>query len=108
MATEFVFFKGKSKWARLVQPDLKYKCWSVVLYPDAETYNQIMDLKETKGDVQGILNVVKKDEDGYNITLKRPTERQYQGQVRGMQPPVILAADGKSLFTDNIGNGSDI
>lgn len=105
---DYVFLSGKAKWARLVQPDLKYKVWSVVLYLNTESYEKIMALKETKGETQGILNVIKKDEDGYYCTLKRPTERSYQGQLRGMNPPVVVSADGKTMFTENIGNGSDI
>lgn len=108
--TTYVFLQGKAKWAKLVTPDTKFGSqWSVQLYPNDESYQKILDLKENKGEVSGVLNVVKKDEDGYNISLKRQTQRLIKGKMVGFTPPVILEADGTSpLRNALIGNGSDI
>src|SRR3990167_7095580 len=106
---EWVYFQGKAKWARLINPDLKFNCWSMVLYPTPESYAQILELKETKNNVAGILNVIKKDEDGYNITLKRPVNKPMRGKVVAFSPPEVLEADGKTpLRNALIGNGSDV
>src|SRR5688572_107755 len=103
MPKTYEYLSGKLKWAnRLVQPDLTYKKWSVVLYPDAASMNKVMKLKEAPA----ILNEIKEDEDGKYITLSRPTSRQYQGVDRAFTPPLVINADG-TLCTVPIGNGSD-
>lgn len=103
MAKTYEYFKGKLKWAnRLVNPDTEYKKWSVVLYPDQESYSKIMKLKEAPA----IMNEIKKDDDGYYITLSRPTERDYTTGKRAFTPPVVVNADGTPC-TVPIGNGSD-
>lgn len=108
--TQHVYLKGKCKWARLVQPDIKYNVWSLVLYPDSESYSKLMELRERHGDTDGILNVIKKDDEGYNITLKRPVEKTYSGQRRGLNPPEVVEADGTTPCRNAsaIGNGSDV
>lgn len=103
MAKTYEYLSGKLKWAnKLIQPDLAYKKWSVVLYPDQASYNKIMLLKEPPA----ILNEIKKDEEGYYITLSRPTSRTYQGVERAFVPPLVTNADGTAC-TVPIGNGSD-
>lgn len=107
--TRSVYIQGKAKWAKLVTPDTKYNCWSVVVYPDEESMKILNDLKETKGETSGILNPIKKDEDGYNVTLKRPIQKLMGGKVTAFAPPIIVEADGTSLLRNAlIGNGSDI
>lgn len=107
----YYYFKGKAKWAnRLFLPDQQYKCWSVQVYPDQETYSKILELKSGKDGVQGILNVIKKDEDGYNIQLKRPTEKMFKGKLQGFVPPLVVNADNSPFNPQGpqIGNGSDV
>lgn len=110
MAKAFYYFKGKCKWAnKLFVPDQLYKCWSLLVYPDQESYDKVLELKAGKEGVQGILNVIKKDDEGYNITFKRPTEKLMKGKLMAFLPPVILQADGTPWNKDTaIGNGSDV
>jgi hypothetical protein len=113
MATKDVFLTGKCKWAKLTVPDAKFgdPKWSIVLYLNQPSYEQFMELKKAPG---GVKNVVKKDEDGYYVTLSRPTQRNYKGQIKAFIPPVVL--DGRTKLEDGsfpplteyIGNGSDV
>jgi hypothetical protein len=101
--TEFVFLRGKVKWCR---PDKvnEWGKWSTVLYPDAESLEKVRELQ-----AQGIKNVVRKDEDGYNVSFSRPMSREIKGKVIGMTPVDVFEADGKTpLRQANIGNGSDV
>jgi hypothetical protein len=102
---EYIYLQGKTKWFRHDHPD-QYGKWKHVLYfnPDTDTFKKITDLKEKKG----ILNVLKKDEDGYNMTFTRPTQKTYQGKVQGFAPPEIIDANGIPLRNVNVGNGSDV
>jgi len=103
------FLQGKCKWARLVAPDMKYSQWSIVLYPDTKSYEKLMELKTAKNGVDGILNVIKKDEDGYFVTFKRPTQKLIKGKVQGFAPPEVFEADAKTpLISALVGNGSDV
>lgn len=110
MAKVYYYFKGKVKWAnKLFTPDQKFKCYSLLLYPDQDSYAKIMDLKAGKDGTQGLLNVIKKDDEGYNITLKRPTEKLMKGRLQAFLPPVVLNADNSPFNQQTaIGNGSDV
>ena len=99
--TEHIFLQGKSKWTRVDHPD-QYGAYSTVLYPNAASMKKIYELKE-----RGLLNVIKKDEDGEYITFKRPTQKTINGKVRGFTPPECLDAQGNKLKAF-IGNGSDV
>lgn len=107
---EFIYLSGKGKWCnKLFVPDQMYKCWGCLLYPTEESYQKILDMKKGKEGVQGILNTIKKDEDGYSISLKRPTEKMFKGRMQGFTPPVVLNKDGSPFNPQNaIGNGSDL
>lgn len=108
-ATRNVYIQGKAKWAKLVTPDTKYNCWSVVVYPNEESMKILNELKAGKDDTSGILNPIKKDDDGYFITLKRPIQKLMAGKVTSFSPPIIVEADGENLLRNAlIGNGSDI
>jgi hypothetical protein len=63
-----------------------------------------MELKERKGEVEGILNEVKKDEDGYSVMFKRPMEK----WGTQLTPPQMMDKDGNPWKGELIGNGSDI
>lgn len=101
---EFVDFKGKALWVRAVVPD-KYGFWSLVLYPDTATLDKIRELQ-----AEGVKNVLKKDEEGYYIRIKRPVSKETRdGRTLSFTPPKCFEADGKTP-TDGtkIGNGSDL
>src|SRR5688572_7094049 len=99
--TEYILLQGKGKWIRPQSPD-KYGNWSMVLYPNPESYNKLLELKQ-----RGLKNEIKKDEDGYFTTLRRPQQKVYAGKVKGFAPPEIVGPDGLP-FHALIGNGSDV
>ena len=99
----YVYLKGKVKNCR---PHFvnKWNKYAAILYPCAESLEQIRDLQ-----AEGIKNQLKKDEDGYYLWINRPASKEYQGRVKGFAPPEVLEADGKTPLRDvNIGNGSDV
>lgn len=111
MPKEYIFLSGKAKWCnKLFIADQMYKCWSLLLYPNEASYSKVLELKKGKDGVQGILNVIKKDEEGYNISLKRPTEKLMRGKMNAFLPPVVLNADNTPFNPQGpaIGNGSDV
>jgi hypothetical protein len=98
MATKQVYLQGKSKWTRVVQPN-KFGDWSTDVYLTPESLDTFKTLK--------VKNVIKKDEDGYYVSLRRPQSRMYRGKVQAFAPPVVVDAKGLPM-TDPIGNGSDL
>lgn len=108
---EFKYLQGKCKWAKLVTPDTKFDPlgkWSIQLYLDAKSLDEVMALKTTTPNgVRGILNKVQKDDDGTYIVLSRPAQRAYKGVMRALSPPEVLDKDGK-ITNVRIGNGSDV
>lgn len=105
MATEYRYFQGKCKWARLQGPPDKYGHWSIVLYPNPTSLDEINALKEGP---EGIKNVLGKDEDGYFITFRRPQQKTFKGKVQGFAAPEVIKADNTPLKESLIGNGSDV
>lgn len=100
---ESLILKGKCKWAnRLFIPDIEYKKWSLVLYPDTDSLEKIRDLQ-----AEGMKNVLKKDEDGYHVAFSRPTEKVIRGKVVAFDPPTIVDFQ-EQPFAGPIGNGSDV
>jgi len=111
-ATQQIYLKGKGKWCqRLFIPDEKFDppAWKFDFYPDTDSYNIIMKLKNPEeANYQGLLNKIKKDDDGYYLQIKRPVHiNGRKGQVK-LAPPVILDAEGNPWNGDAIGNGSDL
>lgn len=103
MTKQFIYLQGKAKWAnRLVRPDDKFNRWSVVLYPDQESLEKVRELQ-----AEGVKNVIKKDEDGYNVTLSRPLQKIIRGKVIAFTPPKLVHPNKEPVVTA-IGNGSDI
>lgn len=107
MAVKYVFVSGKCKWLKAQAPN-KFGNWSHELHLDDKSLNIINDLKENKGEVEGIKNVLKKDDDGYFMTFNRPQQKMVRGKVVGFAAPELLDRDGKRLYDLLVGNGSDI
>lgn len=112
---EFVFLKGKVKWFRALNPD-DWGNWKTDFYPVPEALEKIRDMQTAQGGISGIKNTLKKDEDGYYITFRRPQSKMMKGKVVGFPPPVVMdgtappLADGTypPLPQDTlVGNGSD-
>lgn len=98
---ENVFLKGKIKWCKHIRPDTQYSKWSVVMYIAGEELDKVREWQAA-----GIKNSVKKDEDGWFITLSRKTSFTYKGREVGLEPPRVVDAKGVPIV-GNIGNGSD-
>src|SRR5579862_1301775 len=94
--------KGKISWHRLSQPDEEQK-WKVTLYPDAESLEKINAMK-----VEGLMNVLRKDEEGYNMTFSRYRQKTIRGKIVLFDAPVVLDKDGKPTDGIGIGHGSDV
>ena len=93
---------GVCKWFRHNAPN-QFNKWSHDLYLDPPSLEKMRSLQS-----EGVKNVIKKDDDGYYVTLSRPVSKEFRGTVKGFGPPVILDQDGLSLQTDNVGNGSAV
>lgn len=113
--SEFIFLKGKVKWFTHTRPD-DWGNWKTDFYPVPEALDVIRDLCTAQGGVNGIKNTLKKDEEGYYITFKRPQNKPMKGKLVAFTPPVVLdgtkppLADGTypPLASDvMVGNGSD-
>lgn len=109
--TEHIYLQGKVKWFRPIQPDMQYDppSWSQIFYPNEESLNKIRDLQ-----AEGVKNVLKKDEDGFFVRLKRPTYlkkiiNNSESKV-ALQPPEVVIESGGAIvpFKDMVGNGSDV
>src|SRR5882672_5174836 len=94
--------KGKISWHNLVHPDEEQK-WKCTLYPDAESLAKINGLKE-----EGLLNSLRKDEQGYNMTFTRYRQKTIKGKIILFEAPAVLDKDGKPTEGMGIGHGSDV
>lgn len=110
---DFRYWKGKVKWCRPHSVD-PWGNWKTEFYPDEASLNEIRELQTASGNISGIKTQLKKDDDGYYISLRRPQQKTYSGKVIGYKPPEVL--DGSMTLPDgsnpplrdvNIGNGSD-
>lgn len=102
MRTEYVKIKGKGKWVRVFQPN-KYGKWSLDLYPVGADLEIMKKLKD-----DGVRNHLKKDDDGYYMTLSRPLSKEIRGKLTPFSPPIVLDSNGAPMEPTPIGNGSDI
>lgn len=103
------YLTGKLSWVRAERPN-QWGDWSIQIHPDAPSLEKVRELA-----AEGVKNTIKKDEDGYYVTYKRPTSKTYNGKVMPFGPPVVL--DGSKPLegggyaplenTGAIGNGSD-
>lgn len=104
--TEWVYLQGKGSWIKTKGLNPWGK-WTCTIHPDPESLEKARELQAA-----GVKNVIKKDEDGYNVTYSRPFEKEFKdraGVTRkiGFTPVVVLDRDLQP-FDGLIGNGSDI
>ena len=99
MAAKRVYVEGKCKWARTQTPD-PWGNYKITLYPTPESLEKIREL--------GLKNTLKKDEEGYNVTFRRPTSKLMRGKITTFAPPIMLDIEGNPLYDVMIGNGSDV
>ena len=99
---------GKIKYARGLQTAKLFDTdeppkWTCVLYPDADSVDTIRNMQDN-----GLMNKLKKDDDGYHITLSRPEWKVYKGVRKEFSPPYCRMRDGAGVAPNNVGNGSDV
>lgn len=110
------FLQGKCKWLNNHQPD-KFSKWGVVLYPTEASLEVINKLKENRTGHKGIMNTLKKDDEGYYMTFAKKTEiKKKDGSIQRLTPPELF--DGTQKLPDGsypplknttlVGNGSDV
>jgi len=104
---EEVTLKGKIKWCKHIVPDTTFEPggkWSVVIYLEGKELDKARELQ-----AQGIKNTIKKDEDGWYMTVSRKASYEVRGKHIGRTPPeVFRVVDGmKETINRPVGNGSD-
>jgi hypothetical protein len=106
---DFYYLQGKTKWFRPDTPN-QWGKWEHVLYPDAKSLDIIRKLQEPTEALEGIKNILKKDDDGYFIRIGRKTKIEPRNGVAiPLRPPEVYDKDGKTPLRDvYVGNGSDI
>lgn len=100
----FEYVQGKASWVRIVKPDLTYNCWSITIHPTPDSLDKIRDWQ-----AEGLKNMLKKDEDGYNVKFRCDvSKRRKDGSVWTFLQPEAVDKDGKPMDGSIIGNGSDV
>ena len=112
--TEWVYLDGKVSWVQFHKPN-QWGKWSLQLHLSQKSLDYLRELIAEKG----LKTQIKKDDDGWNIRLGRPTQLTLKtGKIVGMTQPEIF--DGNHPFKDDegkitgypplvepVGNGSD-
>lgn len=103
-----VFLKGICKWVKHLAPDFQFEPdgkWSMVLYLEGEELDKARELQS-----QGIKNVIKKDDDGWYITLSRKCSYEIRGKKVGREPPRVFTIEPNGItespVLEMVGNGT--
>lgn len=99
MATKYIYLRGTCKWAKPYKPDEKYGNYTICLYPDEKSMNEISD--------SGLTINPKSDDDGIYYTFRRPHQKLMKNELVELGRPQVLAADN-TAFDGLIGNGSEV
>lgn len=103
-----VLLTGRGKWISKVIKEWKKpdgtvdRKWNMAFYPDDKSRDEIMELQ-----AKGLKNRLKKDNDGWNISLSRPVTKMMKGEEVKFDPPYLKDVEGKDLGDTSIGNLSD-
>jgi len=101
MASKNIYLTGDCKWARVYEPDLKYKRWTIDVYPDAASWSVY--------EASGLDLKLREDTDGKHIKLSRPTMKLIKDKIVEFDPVEILKHDNTPMSTKTlIGNGSNV
>lgn len=98
-STETVYLTGKAYWAKLIEPDAKYKNWTLDLYPDEES----LELYKQTGMTQELRE---NDKGEIYIKFRRPTSRVIKEDLVKFDPPAVWL--DKKPYTGLIGNESEV
>ncbi len=99
MAQTMFYFTGIAKWAKLFEPDRKYKNYAIDIYLDKESLKRFRD--------SGLQSTLKKDDDGQFVTFRRATQKLIKDELVKFGPPEVLGKDNKPI-NDFVGNGSKV
>ena len=106
---DWYYFQGKASWSKVQVPDLEYKNWTIRVHLNPESLNTFNKLKEDDGEVSGILNEVKRDDDGDFVNFKRPMFKNFGSGDEPLAPPEVLDCESRPMKKEeHIGNGSDV
>lgn len=103
MASKTHFFTGKAYWAKLEEPDQKYKYWGINVSLDDVSKEEFK-----KSGLQMETRVDKKD--GFEfVTFRRPVKKLIKDELVDFEKPIIVDKDN-NVMTDRplIGNGSSV
>lgn len=103
MATQIVYLTGICNWAKLLEPDKKYKYWGLDLYPDAQSLDK---LKKSGAQLE-----LRTDKEGKGpfVKLRRVQQKLIKSELVKNDPPNLLDHDNKPLPQETlIGNGSKV
>jgi hypothetical protein len=104
---EFIYLSGKARWFKHRQPN-KFGDYSHDIYLNDESRAKLEELRKGKGNVEGVKNTLKHDDDGYYISIRRPQSKTIRGKVVGFAPPEVIDRGGKPIGDVLVGNGSDV
>jgi hypothetical protein len=97
--TEYIFFSGKCKWARVYKPN-QWDKWSIDVYLSNDDAERFRSLK--------VKTHLRKDDDGYYVSFSRPIKRTIRGKDLLLPPPAVIDNRDQPLYDTAIGNGSDV
>jgi hypothetical protein len=98
--TDYINLRGKTKYFRPWMMS-QYNKFEHVLYPIPEDVEVIRELQ-----AKGLKNILRKDDEGYNINIARSPEIKIRGMSKAL-PPVVVTYQGQP-YTGNVGDGSDV
>ena len=103
MGTTYHYWNGTAKWAKVHKPDPKYNKYSIDLFPDAKTLEEIH-----KSDIQ---TKERQNDEGVYYSLRRDHDKLIKDEVVTFGPPKVMIKTGEDSFEDFdglIGNGSKV
>lgn len=99
MATEYLYLRGKAKWAQLTKPDKEYDNFKINVYLDDASKEIFVN--------SGLQLTPKTDEDGEYVVFRRPNYKQIKKELVHFGAPNVVDTDGKPVSA-LIGNGSEV
>jgi hypothetical protein len=108
MPTKYDYLQGKVAWFKHHRLN-DWNKWTHVMYLNPASLEKFRAWQESDTEFQGIKNTLKKDEDGYFVTLSRPCAIKRRGREEALAAPQIFESDGKTPWQEGlVGNGSDV
>lgn len=101
--SENVFIDGVFSWARLVTPEEfeGERFWSITVHPTNESLEKVRELQ-----ARGIMNKMKKNDDGYYVRFKRNCFGKKKGVPFAMEPPKVFNKEKQLIDGMKVGNGT--